>query len=127
MKRIGLCFCLTMVFFALLCGCGSEQKDLPSSTEQNEVFSSAGKQAEPENTESQDVTETATEIPQTSSPTTKEPKPESTIPSKKRLNLRKRKSSNRRKAKTNRRRKRTHRKRLKLPNRPQRQKRRLNP
>lgn len=83
MKRIGLCFCLTMVFFALLCGCGSEQKDLPSSTEQNEVFSSAGKQAEPENTESQDVTETATEIPQTSSPTTKEPKPESTIPSEK--------------------------------------------
>ena len=83
MKRIGLCFCLTMVFFALLCGCGSEQKDLPSSTEQNEVFSSAGKQAEPENTESQDVTETATEIPQTSSPTTKEPKPESTKPSEK--------------------------------------------
>ena len=82
MKRIGLCFCLTMVFFALLCGCGSEQKDLPSSTEQNEVFSSAGKQAEPENTESQDVTETATEIPQTSSPTTKEPSEKKTEPAK---------------------------------------------
>ena len=57
MKRIGLCFCLTIVFAALLCGCGSEKKNLPSSTEQNEVFSSAGKQAEPESTESQDVTE----------------------------------------------------------------------
>ena len=50
MKRIGLCFCLTIVFAALLCGCGSEKKNLPSSTEQNEVFSSAGKQAEPEST-----------------------------------------------------------------------------
>lgn len=78
MKRIGLCFCLTIVFAALLCGCGSEQKNLPSSTEQNEVFSSAGKQAEPESTESQDVTET--EIPQTSPPASKEPEPESTVP-----------------------------------------------
>ena len=48
MKRIGLCFCLSIIFAALLCGCGSEKKDLPSSTEQNKVFSSAGKQAEPE-------------------------------------------------------------------------------
>ena len=78
MKRIGLCFCLTIVFAALLCGCGSEKKNLPSSTEQNEVFSSAGKQAEPESTESQDVTET--EIPQTSPPASKEPEPESTVP-----------------------------------------------
>ena len=77
MKRIGLCFCLTIVFAALLCGCGSEKKNLPSSTEQNEVFSSAGKQAEPESTESQDVTET--EIPQTSPPASKEPEPESTV------------------------------------------------
>lgn len=78
MKRIGLCFCLSIVFAALLCGCGSVQKNLPSSTEQNEVFSSAGKQAEPESTESQDVTET--EIPQTSPPASKEPEPESTVP-----------------------------------------------
>lgn len=77
MKRIGLCFCLTIVFAALLCGCGSEKINLPSSTEQNEVFSSAGKQAEPESTESQDVTET--EIPQTSPPASKEPEPESTV------------------------------------------------
>lgn len=80
MKRIGLCFCLAIVFAALLCGCGSEQKDLPSSTEQNEVFSSAGKQAEPENLESQDVTEAASEIPQTSPPAIKEPEPENTVP-----------------------------------------------
>ena len=80
MKRIGLCFCLAIVFAALLCGCGSEQKNLPSSTEQNEVFSSAGKQAEPESTESQDVTETVLEIPQTSPPAIKEPEPESTVP-----------------------------------------------
>lgn len=73
MKRIGLCFCLTMVVAALLCGCGSEQKDLPSSTEPNEVFSSASKQTEPENTESQDVSETASEMPQTSFPAIKEP------------------------------------------------------
>lgn len=52
MKRIGLCFCLSIVFAALLCGCGSEQKDLPSSTEQNKVFSSASEQATTENTES---------------------------------------------------------------------------
>lgn len=77
MKRIGLCFCLTIVFAALLCGCSSEKINLPSSTEQNEVFSSAGKQAEPESTESQDVTET--EIPQTSPPASKEPEPESTV------------------------------------------------
>ncbi len=76
MKRIGLCFCLSIVFAALLCGCGSEQKNLPSSTEQNEVFSSAGKQAEPESTESQDVTET--EMPQTSPPASKEPEPTKT-------------------------------------------------
>jgi outer membrane biosynthesis protein TonB len=80
MKRIGLCFCFVMVFAALLCGCGSEQKNLPSSTEQNEVFSSAGKQAEPESTESQDVTETASEKPQTSPTAIKEPEPESTVP-----------------------------------------------
>lgn len=80
MKRIGLCFCLTIVFAALLCGCGSEKKNLPSSTEQNEVFSSAGKQAEPESTESQDVTETVLEIPQTSPPASKEPEIESTVP-----------------------------------------------
>lgn len=73
MKRIGLCLCLTIVFAALLCGCGSVQKDLPSSTEANEVFSSASEPTEPENTESQDVTETASEIPQTSSPAIKEP------------------------------------------------------
>ena len=77
MKRIGLCFCLTIVLAALLCGCGSEKKNMPSSTEQNEVFSSAGKQAEPESTGSQDVTET--EIPQTSPPASKEPEPESTV------------------------------------------------
>lgn len=80
MKRIGLCFCLTMVVATLLCGCGSEQKDLPSSTEPNEVFSSASKQTEPENTESQDVSETASEMPQTSFPATKETEPESTVP-----------------------------------------------
>lgn len=80
MKRIGLCFCLTMVVSTLLCGCGSEQKDLPSSTEPNEVFSSACKQTEPENTESQDVSETASEMPQTSFPATKETEPESTVP-----------------------------------------------
>lgn len=80
MKRIGLCFCLAIVFAVLLCGCGSEQKNLPSSTEQNEVFSSVGKQAEPESTESQDVTETVLEIPQTSPPAIKEPEPESTVP-----------------------------------------------
>lgn len=79
MKRIGLCFCFVMVFAALLCGCGSEQKNLPSSTEQNEVFSSAGKQAEPESTESQNVTETVLEIPQTSPSAIKESEPESTI------------------------------------------------
>ncbi len=73
MKRIGLCFCLTIVFAALLCCCGSEQNDLPSSTVQNEVFSSASKQAEPENSESQDMTETASEMPQTSFPAIKEP------------------------------------------------------
>lgn len=78
MKRIGLCFCLTIVFAALLCGCGSEQKDLPSSTEQNKVFSSASEQSIPENTESQEMAET--EIPQTSPPASKEPEPESTIP-----------------------------------------------
>lgn len=80
MKRIGLCFCLTIVFAALLCGCGSEKKNLPSSTEPNEVFSSASKQTEPENTESQDVSETASEMPQTSFPATKETEPESTVP-----------------------------------------------
>ncbi len=80
MKRIGLCFCLSIVFAALLCGCGSEKIDLPSSTEQNKVFSSASEQAEPESTESQDVTETALEIPQTYPPAIKEPEPESTIP-----------------------------------------------
>ena len=80
MKRIGLCFCFVMVFAALLCGCGLEQKNLPSSTEQNEVFSSAGKQAEPESTESQNVTETVLEIPQTSPPALKEPEIESTVP-----------------------------------------------
>lgn len=80
MKRIGLCFCLTMVVATLLCGCGSEQKDLPSSTEPNEVFSSASKQTEPENTESQDVSETASEMPQTSFHATKETEPESTVP-----------------------------------------------
>lgn len=80
MKRIGLCLCLTIVFAALLCGCGSVQKDLPSSTEPNEVFSSTSKQTEPENTESQDVSETASEMPQTSFPATKEPEPESTVP-----------------------------------------------
>lgn len=80
MKRIGLCFCFVMVFAALLCGCGSEQKNLPSSTEQNEVFSSAGKQAEPESTESQNVTETVLKIPQTSPPASKELEPESTVP-----------------------------------------------
>lgn len=80
MKRIGLCFCAAMVVAALFCGCGSEQKDLPSSTEPNEVFSSASKQTEPENTESQDVSETASEMPQTSFPAIKEPEPESTIP-----------------------------------------------
>ena len=48
MKRIGLCFCLSIIFAALLCGCGSEQKDLPSSTEQNKVFSSASEQANPD-------------------------------------------------------------------------------
>ena len=80
MKQIGLCFCLSIIFAALLCGCGSEQKNLPSSTEQNEVFSSAGKQAEPESTESQDVTETVLEIPQTSPPAIKEPEIESTVP-----------------------------------------------
>lgn len=73
MKRIDLCFCLTMVVATLFCGCGSEQKDLPSSTEPNEVFSSASKQTEPENTESQDVSETASEMPQTSFPAIKEP------------------------------------------------------
>lgn len=83
MKRIGLCFCLAIVFAALLCGCGSEQKDLPSSTVQNEVFSSASKQTEPENTESQDVSETASEMPQTSFPAIKEPETESTVPSEK--------------------------------------------
>lgn len=127
MKQIGLCFCLSIIFAALLCGCGSEQKNLPSSTEQNEVFSSAGKQAEPESTESQDVTETVLEIPQTSPPAIKEPEIESTVPPEKRLNPRKRKSSNRRKAKTNRRRKRMHQKHLPLPNRPQRRKHRPNP
>lgn len=80
MKRIGLCFCAAMVVAALFCGCGSEQKDLPSSTEPNEVFSSASKQTEPENTESQDVSEAASEMPQTYPPAIKEPEPESTIP-----------------------------------------------
>lgn len=73
MKRIGLCFCLAIVFAALLCGYGSEQKDLPSSTEPNEVFSSASEPTEPENTEGQDVSETASEMPQTSFPAIKEP------------------------------------------------------
>ena len=73
MKRIGLCFCLAIVFAALLCGCGSEQKDLPSSTVQNEVFSSASEPTEPENTEGQDVTETTSEIPQTFPSAIKEP------------------------------------------------------
>ncbi len=80
MKRIGLYFCLSIVFAALLCGCGSEKKDLPSLIEQNEVFSSASEQAEPENTESQNVTETVLEIPQTSPPALKEPEIESTVP-----------------------------------------------
>lgn len=79
MKRIGLCFCFVMVFAALLCGCGSEQKDLPNSAVQNKVFSSAGKQAEPESTESRNVTEAASDIPQTSPPASKEPEPESTV------------------------------------------------
>lgn len=83
MKRIGLCFCLAIVFAALLCGCGSEQKDLPSSTVQNEVFSSASEPTEPENTEGQDVTETTSEIPQTFPSAIKEPETESTVPSEK--------------------------------------------
>lgn len=79
MKQIGLCFCLSIIFAALLCGCGSEQKDLPSSTEQNKVFSSASEQANPDSTESQEMTETASEIPQTSPSAIKESEPESTI------------------------------------------------
>jgi len=79
MKRIGLCFCLSIIFAALLCGCGSEQKDLPSSTEQNKAFSSASEQANPDSTESQEMTETASEIPQTSPSAIKESEPESTI------------------------------------------------
>ena len=83
MKRIGLCFCLTMVVATLLCGCGSEQKDLPSSTEPNEVFSSASEPTEPENTEGQDVTETTSEIPQTFPSAIKAPETESTVLSEK--------------------------------------------
>ena len=79
MKQIGLCFCLSIIFAALLCGCGSEQKDLPSSTEQNKAFSSASEQANPDSTESQEMTETASEIPQTSPSAIKESEPESTI------------------------------------------------
>ena len=78
-KGIGLCFCLSIIFAALLCGCGSEQKDLPSSTEQNKAFSSASEQANPDSTESQEMTETASEIPQTSPSAIKESEPESTI------------------------------------------------
>lgn len=79
MKQIGLCFCLSIIFAALLCGCGSEQKDLPSSTEQNKAFSSASEQANPDSTESQEMTETASEIPQTSPSAIKESEPESTV------------------------------------------------